>query len=77
MTYLSMIDKIKILFSTLFDFKGVFIFGILIIILTILYLLKKLNAKRYTIGMILSLILVFLIQSWTLSVHYLEQDIEL
>ena len=65
MTYLSMIDKIKILFSTLFDFKGVLIFGILIIILTILYLLKKLNAKRYTIGMILSLILVFLISILT------------
>lgn len=65
MTYLSVIDKIKILFSSLFDFKGVFIFGILILILTVLYLLKKLSTKRYTIGMILSIVLVFLISILT------------
>ena len=65
MTYLSVIDKIKILFSTLFDFKGVLIFGILMIIFTILYLLKKINVKRYTISMILSLVLVFLISILT------------
>lgn len=65
MTYLSVIDKIKILFSTLFDFKGVFIFGILILILTVLYLLKKLSVRRYTIGMILSVALVFLISILT------------
>ena len=65
MTYLSTVDKIKILFSSLFDFKGVFVFGILIVLFTILYLLKKLNAKRYTITIALSLILVFLISIWT------------
>jgi len=65
MTYLSVIDKIKILFSTLFDFKGVFIFGILILVFTILYLLKKLTTKRYTISMILAMVLVFLISILT------------
>ena len=65
MTYLSTIDKIKILFSSLFDFKGVFVFGILMILFTILYLVRKLNAKRYTIAIALSLILVFLISVWT------------
>ncbi len=65
MTYLSVIDKIKILFSSLFDFKGVFIFGILMVLFTILYLIKKLSTKRYTISMILSIILVFLISILT------------
>ncbi len=61
MTYLSTIDKIKILFSSLIDFKGVLIFGILMLMLTILYLLKKVNTKRYTVSMVLSIILVFLL----------------
>ncbi len=61
MTYLSTIDKIKILFSSLIDFKGVLIFGILMLMLTILYLLKKINTKRYTVSMVLSIILVFLL----------------
>ena len=65
MTYLSTIDKIKILFNSLLDFKGVLIFGILILLLTILYLTKKLNTKRYTITIALSLIFVFLISILT------------
>jgi len=65
MTYLSVIDKIKILFSMIFDFKGIFVFSILMIIFTILYLLKKLSTKRYTIAMALSVILVILISVFT------------
>ena len=65
MTYLSLIDKIKILFSSLFDFKAVFIFSILMIIFTVLYLLKKISSKRYTISMILGVLLVFLISILT------------
>ncbi len=65
MTYLSAIDKIKILFGSLFDFKGVLIFSILMLLFTVLYLLKKISAKRYTITIILSLFLVFLISIWT------------
>ena len=65
MTYLSTIDKLKILFSSLIDFKGVFVFGILMVFFTILYLIKKLSAKRYTITIALSLVLVFLISILT------------
>ncbi len=61
MTYLSFIDKIKLLFSLLFDFKGILIFSVLILVFTILYLLKRINIKRYTIGISLSLLLVLLI----------------
>lgn len=61
MTYLSFIDKIKLLFSLLFDFKGILIFSALMFIFTILYLIKKINIKRYTIGIGLSLLLVLLI----------------
>lgn len=61
MTYLSFVDKIKLLFNLLFDFKGILIFSILILIFSILYLLKKINIKRYTIGISLSLLLVLLI----------------
>lgn len=65
MTYLSLLDKIKILFSAIFDFKGIFIFSILMLIFTILYLLKKISSKRYTISMILGVFLVFLISILT------------
>lgn len=65
MTYLSTIDKIKILFSSLLDFKGVLIFSVLMILLTILYLTKKLNVKRYTLTIALSLLFVFLISILT------------
>lgn len=65
MTYLSLLDKIKILFSAIFDFKDIFIFSTLMLIFTILYLLKKISSKRYTIGMILSVFLVFLISILT------------
>ena len=65
MTYLSVIDKIKILFSSIFDFKGVFVFGILMVVFTAFYLIKKLSAKRYTFSMILSMVLVFLISILT------------
>ena len=61
MTYLSLLDKIKILFMTLFDFKGIFIFSIFMTLLTVVYLMKKITAKRYTIGISLSLVLLFLI----------------
>ena len=45
MTYLPIIEKIKILFSTLLDFKFILIFAILILILTVLYAIKKLKPK--------------------------------
>ena len=61
MTYLNILEKIKILFNTLIDFKIILIFTILLIILTFLYLIKKLNSKKYTKCIILSLIISLLI----------------
>ena len=61
MTYLSIFDKLKILFTSIIDFKGILIFSIFMIVLTVLFVLKKMTAKRYTIGMALSLILLLLI----------------
>lgn len=65
MTYLTFIDKIKLFFNLLFDFKGILIFSILMIIFTILYILKKIPAKRYTLAIGLSLVLVVLISILT------------
>lgn len=61
MTYLSLTQKFKILFDVLLDFKGIFIFTILIMLFTILYGLKKISKKRYVISITLSLVLMFLI----------------
>ena len=61
MTYLNILEKFKVLFNTLLDFKIILIFSVLLILLTFLYIIKKLNSKRYTKCIILSLIIVLLI----------------
>lgn len=61
MTYLSLLEKIKILLNTIFDFKVVLVFSIIMLILTILYMVRVLNKKKYTLSMIGSFILVFAI----------------
>ena len=61
MTYLSLFEKIKILFNTIFDFKVVLVFSIIMLILTILYMVRVLNKKKYTLSMIGSFITVFAI----------------
>lgn len=61
MTYLSLLEKIKILVSTIFDFKVVLVFSIIMLILTILYMVRVLNKKKYTLSMIGTFILVFAI----------------
>lgn len=61
MTYLSILEKMKILFNTLLDFKIILIFTGLLIFLTFLYIIKILNSKRYTKCIILSLIISLLI----------------
>ena len=60
MTYLNILEKFKVLFNTLLDFKIILIFSVLLILLTFLYIIKKLNSKRYTKCIILSLIIVLL-----------------
>ena len=59
MTYLSLFEKIKILMGTIFDFKVVLIFSIILLILTVLYMIKVLDKKKYTLSMIGSFITVF------------------
>lgn len=59
MTYLTILEKLKILLDILLDYKIILIFTILLIILTLLYLVKILNKKKYILSMILSFILVF------------------
>ena len=60
MTYLNTIEKFKILFNTLLDFKVILIFLGLTIFLTILYAIKKLSSKRYIECTIVSLIIALL-----------------
>ena len=61
MTYLNILEKIKILFNTLLDFKIILIFSGLLLFLTFLRIIKKLSNKRYTKCIILSLIISLLI----------------
>lgn len=59
MTYLTILEKLKILLDILLDYKIILIFTILLIILTLLYLVKILNKKKYILSTILSFIVVF------------------
>ena len=59
MTYLTILEKLKILLDILLDYKIILIFTILLIILTLLHLVKILNKKKYILSMILSFIVVF------------------
>ena len=59
MTYLSIIEKLKILFDTMMDFEFILVFTVLLIVLTFLYIIKKLNTKKYIIMLLLSFIVVF------------------
>lgn len=61
MTYLSIIEKFKILIDMLLDFKLVLIFSVLLMIFTFLYIIKKITGKKYILMMVLSLILMLLI----------------
>lgn len=61
MTYLSFIEKFKILFELIFDFKFILVFMIVLILLTLLFGIRKLSAKKYILFMIMSFIIVFII----------------
>lgn len=61
MTYLSIFEKLKILFNMLWDFKVVLIFVSLMIVLTAIYMIKKISTKRYGIFMTLMFIMLFAI----------------
>ena len=61
MKYLSILEKFKILFDTLMSFKFILVLVILMLILTILFVCKKINNKKYITFMSLSIILAFII----------------
>ena len=61
MTYLTILEKLKVLLDILLDYKLILISIIVLIILTILYLVKLLNKKKYTLSIILTFILTFTI----------------
>lgn len=58
-SYLSIIEKLKILLDMILDFKFIFISLGIIIITTFLYLIKKINTRKYILTIILSLLLIF------------------
>lgn len=61
MTYLSIIEKLQVLFKTLLDFKFILVFTFLLLILTLLYIIRKLSGKKYILCMFLSTIVAFII----------------
>lgn len=61
MTYLTILEKLKVLLDILLDYKLILISTIALIILTILYIVKLLNKKKYTLSIILTFILTFTI----------------
>ena len=61
MKYLSLLEKLKVLLDMLLSFKFILIFVIIMLILTILYLFKKISNKKYIIFMSLSVIVTFII----------------
>ncbi len=61
MTYLSIIEKLRILLDMLLDFKFILIFVILLLILTFLYAIRRINGKKYALMMLSTFILLFAI----------------
>lgn len=59
MTYLSIIEKLQILFKTILDFKFILVFTILVLIFTLLYVLRKFNGRKYILCMTLLFGMVF------------------
>lgn len=58
MSYLSIVEKFKILFDMILDVKFVFIFLGVLVIATFLYLIKKLDNRKYIMIITLSLLLI-------------------
>lgn len=58
MSYLSIVEKFKILFDMILDVKFIFIFLGVLIIATFLYLIKKIDNRKYIMIITLSLLLI-------------------
>lgn len=61
MTYLSIIEKLRILLDMLLDFKFILIFVILLLILTFLYAIRIISGKKYALMMLSTFIMLFAI----------------
>lgn len=61
MKYLSLWEKLKILFDLFMSYKFIFIITILMLIFTILFCIKKLSGKKYIVSMFISLCIAFII----------------
>ena len=59
MTYLTILEKLQILFNTILNFKVVLSFIVVMLLITILYTFKVLNKKKYSILMSISFVLLF------------------
>ena len=59
MTYLSILEKLSILFNTMMDFYFILVFTVLLLVLTFMYIAKKITGKKYILLMLLSFIGVF------------------
>ena len=58
MSYLSIVEKFKILFDMILDFKFIFIFLGVLVIATFLFLIKKIDNRKYIMIITLSLLLI-------------------
>ena len=58
MSYLSIIEKFKILFDMILDFKVIFVLLGILVIATFLYLIKKIDNRKYIMIITLSLLLI-------------------
>lgn len=58
MSYLSIVEKFKILFDMILDVKFIFIFLGVLVISTFLYLIKKIDNRKYIMIITLSLLLI-------------------
>ncbi len=61
MRYLTLLEKLKILIDVLMTYKFVLVLIAIMLILTILFIFKKLSNKKYTILMSLSILLTLII----------------
>ncbi|MBQ8193587.1 MAG: hypothetical protein IJZ46_05915, partial [Bacilli bacterium] len=61
MTYLSILEKLKILLNMLWDTKILLIFIGILLILTFIYCIKKITSKKYIILVLISLAVTFVI----------------
>lgn len=61
MTYLSIVEKLSILFDTMMDFYFILVFSVLLLVFTFMYIAKKITVKKYSLLMLISFIVVFAI----------------